>query len=157
MVLDISLTKNYSTECMVRKESEHIQGRTNRRRLVFYPTIQLVIVNQYTKYELSVLYSCGDIFDEKYGEKEKRTNTGKNKQEKAHFQSPIQLVNVNLYTKYEVSILNSFGDIFDEKVLRNYGRMDGRMDRCKPVYSPPFSKQGYNSITIVIQTARYQH
>ena len=26
-----------------------------------------------------VLYSCGDIFDEKYGEKEKRTNTGKNK------------------------------------------------------------------------------
>ena len=35
-------------------------------------------VNLYTKYELSVLYSCGDIFDEKYREKEKRTNTGKN-------------------------------------------------------------------------------
>ena len=35
-------------------------------------------VNLYTKYELSVLYICGDIFDEKYREKEKRTNTGKN-------------------------------------------------------------------------------
>ena len=33
-------------------------------------------------------------------------------------------------------ILNGCGDIFDEKVLRNYGRTDGRTDRCKPVYSP---------------------
>ena len=49
--------------------------------------MQLVIVNLYTKYELTVLYSCGDIFDEKYEEKEKRTNTGKNKQEKAYSQS----------------------------------------------------------------------
>ena len=64
---------------MERKKSEHIQGRTNRRRPVVYPTIQLVIVNLYTKYELIVLYSCGDIFDEKYGEKEKRTNTERNK------------------------------------------------------------------------------
>ena len=99
-VVEISLTKN-----MERKKKEQIQGRTNRRRLIFNPT--------------------------------------------------IQLVNVNLYTKYEVSILNSFGDIFDEKVLRNYGRMDGRMDRCKPVFPPPpFQSRG---ITIVIQTARYQH
>ena len=44
-----------------------------------YPIMQLVIVNLYTKYELPVLYSCGDIFDEKYREKEKRTNTEKNK------------------------------------------------------------------------------
>ena len=64
---------------MERKKSEHIQGRTNKRRLVLHPTIQLVIVNLYTKYELIVLDSCGDIFDEKYGEKEKRTNTVKNK------------------------------------------------------------------------------
>ena len=64
---------------MERKKSENIQARTNRRRLVPYPTIQLVIVKLYTKYELPVLYSCGDIFDEKYGEKVKRTNTGKNK------------------------------------------------------------------------------
>ena len=81
MVLEISLTKNYSTKCIERKKSEHIhvQERTNRRKLVFHPTIQFVIADLLTKYELSMLYSCGDIFDEKYGEKEKRTNTGKNK------------------------------------------------------------------------------
>ena len=43
------------------------------------PTIQLVVVNLYTKYEVSALNSCGDIFDEKSGEKEKRTKIGKNK------------------------------------------------------------------------------
>ena len=57
------------------------------RNKYLYPIIQLIIVNLYTKYELPVLYSCGDIFDKKYGEKEKRTNIEKNKQEKAHFQS----------------------------------------------------------------------
>ena len=30
---------------------------------------------------------CGDIFDEKFGKKEKGINKRKNKQEKAHFQS----------------------------------------------------------------------
>ena len=50
-------------------------------------TIQLVIANFYTKFQVSILNGCGDIFDEKFGEKEKRTNIGKNKQEKAHFQS----------------------------------------------------------------------
>ena len=66
-MVEIALTKNnMSTKCMERKKSEHIQRRTNRRKLVFYPTIQLVILNLYTKYEPSGLYSCGDIFDEKY-------------------------------------------------------------------------------------------
>ena len=41
----------------------------------------------YTKYELSILYSCGDIFDEKCREKEKWINIGKNKREKAGSQS----------------------------------------------------------------------
>ena len=41
----------------------------------------------YTKFEVSILNGCGDIFDEKSKEKEKKTNIGKNKQEKAHFQS----------------------------------------------------------------------
>ena len=52
-----------------------IEPRTsdlNRTKPVIYPTIQHVAVIQYTKYELSILYSCGDIFDEKYGEKEKK-------------------------------------------------------------------------------------
>ena len=29
------------------------------------PTLQLVIVNLYTKFEVSILNSCGDLFDEK--------------------------------------------------------------------------------------------
>ena len=82
MVVEISLTKT-----LVRKKKEQIQGRTNRRRPIFNPTIKLVIVNLYTIFEVSILNGCGDIFDEKSGEKEKRTNIGKNKQEKAHFQS----------------------------------------------------------------------
>ena len=81
MVVEISLTKN-----LERKKKEQIQGRTNRRRPIFNPTIQLVIVNLYTKFEVSILNGCGDIFDEKSGKKEKGTNTRKNKQEKAHFQ-----------------------------------------------------------------------
>ena len=48
--------------------------------------IQLVVVKLYTKFKVFILNSCGDIFDEKSGEKEKQTNIGKNKQEKAHFQ-----------------------------------------------------------------------
>ena len=42
-------------------------------------TIQLVVANLYTKFEVSILNGCGGIFDEKSGEKEKRTNVGKNK------------------------------------------------------------------------------
>ena len=54
-----------------------------RTEPVLYYTIQLDVVILYTKYELSILYSCGDIFDEKCREKEKWINIGKNKQEKA--------------------------------------------------------------------------
>ena len=77
--------------------------------------LQLVVVNLYTKFEVSILHSCGDIFDEKSGEKEKRINLGKNKRRRPIFNSTIQLVVVNLYTKFEVSILHSCGGIFDEK------------------------------------------
>ena len=41
--------------------------------------IQLVIVNLYTKFLISSLNFCGDIFDEKSAEKEKGTITRKNK------------------------------------------------------------------------------
>ena len=53
---------------------------------IFNPTSQPVVVSLYTKFEVSILNGCKDIFDEKSGEKEKRTNIGKNKYEKAHFQ-----------------------------------------------------------------------
>ena len=114
---------------MKKKKSEHIQGKTTRRRLVFYPMIQLVIVNLYTKYEFSVSNSCEDIFDEKYRDKEKKEQIqGRANRRRLILNPTIQLVTVNLYTKYEVSILNTFEHIFDEKVLRNYGSTDGRKD-----------------------------
>ena len=49
-------------------------------------TIQLVVANLYTIFEVSNLNGCGDIFDEKSGEKEKK-NVEKNKKEKDHLQS----------------------------------------------------------------------
>ena len=62
-----------------RKKKEQIKGRANSRRPIFNPTIQLVVVNLYTKYEVSNFNSCGNIFDEKFGKKEKGTNKRKNK------------------------------------------------------------------------------
>ena len=94
------------------------------------PTIQLVIVDLYTKYEVSILNGCGDIFDEKvlrnYGRTDGRTEprtdvnqytpvSGGINRRMSIFNSTIQLVVVNLYTKFEVSILNGCKDIFDEK------------------------------------------
>ena len=60
--MKISLTKN-----LERKKKEQIKGRTNRRMPIFNPTIQPVVVNLYTIYEVSILNCCGDIFDEKFG------------------------------------------------------------------------------------------
>ena len=71
--MEISLTKN-----LERKKKEQIQGRTNRRMPIRNSTIQLVVVNLYTKFQVSILNGCGNIFDEKSGETEKRTNIGKN-------------------------------------------------------------------------------
>ena len=81
-VVETSLTKN-----LERKKKGQTQGRTNRRMPICNPTIQLVVVDLYTKYKVSIFNGCGDIFDEKFGKKEKGTNTRKNKQENAHLQS----------------------------------------------------------------------
>ena len=59
------------TKILDRQKKEQILGRTNRRRPIFDSTIQLVVVNLYTKFEVSILNGCGDIFDEKSGEKDK--------------------------------------------------------------------------------------
>ena len=67
MVVKISLTKN-----LERKKKRTNIGRTNRRRPIFNSTIQLVVVNLYTKFEVSILNGCKDIFDEKSVEKEKK-------------------------------------------------------------------------------------
>ena len=79
-------------------------------------------MNLYTKFEVSILKGCGDIFDEKSGKKDKRTNIGKNKQEKAHFKSHDTTCRCEPVYQIEVSILNSSGDIFDEK----YGEKEKR-------------------------------
>ena len=63
-----------------RKNNKYREEQTGQSRLSI-PRYNCVVI-LYTKYELSVLYSCEDIFDEKCGEKEKRTYTRKNKQEK---------------------------------------------------------------------------
>ena len=72
--MEITLRKN-----LARNKKEQIQGIANRRRPICNPTIQLVVVNLYTKFEVSILNGCGDIFDKKSRETEKRTNIGKNK------------------------------------------------------------------------------
>ena len=59
------------TKILERQKKEQIYGRTNRRLPIFNSTIQLVVVNLYTKFEVSILNGCGDIFDEKSGNKEK--------------------------------------------------------------------------------------
>ena len=71
--MEISLTKN-----LERKKKGQTKGRTNRRMPICNPTIQLVLVDLCTKYEVSILNVCGDIFDEKIGKKEKGTNKRKN-------------------------------------------------------------------------------
>ena len=65
----------FDEKCREKKNT----GKNNWRLSIFNPTSQLVVVNLYTKFEVSILNGCIDIFDEKYGEKEKRTNIEKNK------------------------------------------------------------------------------
>ena len=66
------------TKNLERKKKEQTKGRTNRRMPICNPTIQLVVVDLYTKYEVSILNGCGDIFDEKvlrnYGRTDGRTD-----------------------------------------------------------------------------------
>ena len=141
-VLALSVTKNYNTEYMEKNKNKHIQGRTNRRRPFLCPPIQLVSVNLYTKFEFSMLNSCGDIFDEKYRKKKVQIQ-GRTNRRSLIFNPTIQLIIVNLYTKYEVSILNGFGDIFNETCYGiTDGRTDGTSDRCKPVNLPFFQSGG---------------
>ena len=104
------MTKNQE-----RKKKEQIYGRTNRRRPIFNPTIQLVVVNLYSKFEVSILKGCGDIFDKNLERKKKEQIQGRTNRRKPIFNPTIQLVVVNLYTKFEVSILKGCGDIFEEK------------------------------------------
>ena len=78
------------------------QGRTNRRMSIFNPTLQPVVVNLYTNFEVSILNGCGDIFEEKSGEKEKGTTRS------ASLNPTKQQLIVHVYTKFQHSSFKSF-------------------------------------------------
>ena len=63
------------TKNLERKKKVQTKGRTNRRKPICNPMIQLV-VDLYTKYEVSILNGCGDIFDEKVLQNYGRTDGG---------------------------------------------------------------------------------
>ena len=81
---------------------------------IFNPTLVPVVVNQYTKFEVSILNGCGDIFDKNLERKRKEQIQGRTNRRMPICNPTIQLVIANLYTKFEVSILNGCGDILDE-------------------------------------------
>ena len=58
---------------------------------IFNPTLQLVVVNLYTKFEVFILKGCVDIFDEKSGETEKKN---KNREEQIG-QGPFSIPSYN--------------------------------------------------------------
>ena len=105
-------------------------------------------MNLYIKFEVSIFNGCGDIFDKKSGEKEKKTNIGKKNRRRPIFNPTVQFVVVNLYTRFDVSILKGCGDIFDkksgEKEKKNKHREEKQekahfqshntICRCEPVY-----------------------
>ena len=70
-VVEISLPKNLERK---KKKTNIGKNKQENLRPIFNPTIQFVVVNLYTRFEVSILNSCGDIFDEKSGKKEKGTN-----------------------------------------------------------------------------------
>ena len=58
----------FDEKCKERK----LQGRTNSRMSIFNHTLQLVVANLFTKFGVFILNGCGDIFDEKSGDKKKK-------------------------------------------------------------------------------------
>ena len=81
---------------------------------IFNPMLLPVVVNQYTKFEVSILNGCGDIFDKKLERKKKEQIQERTNRRMPISNPTIQLVLANLYTKFEDSILNGCGDIYDE-------------------------------------------
>ena len=72
--MKISLTKN-----LERKKKRINIGKNKYEKDHFQFHDKLVVVNPYTKFEVSILNGCKDIFDEKSGEKEKKNEYMKNK------------------------------------------------------------------------------
>ena len=73
-----------------------------------------VVVNQCTKFEVSILNGCGYIFDKNLKIKKKEQIQERTNRRMPICNPTIQFVIANLYTKFEDSILNGCGDIFEE-------------------------------------------
>ena len=63
-------------------------------------TCHCVIVILYTKYELSILYSCENMFDETSGEKEKKDIQGRMNRRMQVLDPTMQQIIAKLHTKY---------------------------------------------------------
>ena len=59
-ILSLTAVEISSTKNLERKKKEQTKGRTNRRMSICNPTIQLVVVDLYIKYEVCILIGCGD-------------------------------------------------------------------------------------------------
>ena len=94
-----------------------------------------MVVNLYTKFEVFILYGCGDIFDKKSGEKEKKQTQGRTNRRRPIFNPMLQFVVVNQYTRFELSILNGCGDIFEEKS----GKKEKGTNKEEQIGEGPFS------------------
>ena len=127
---------------MERKKSEKYKDEQIGQSRFSIPRKTLGVVILCAKYELSILYCCGDIVDENCRKKEKWVNIGKNKtySRKPVLNFTMPLFVVYLYTKYQHFILNGSGDIFEENVLRKDGQTYERTDRCN--HPPTFFKAG---------------
>ena len=126
------------TKNLERKKKEQIKGRTNRRSPIFDPTIQLVVVNLYTKYKVSIFNGCGDIFDEKIWKERKR-----NKQKEEQIgECPFAIPRYNLSlwtcipnmkflskTVVEISLTKN---LERKKKGQTQGRTNRRMPICNP-------------------------
>ena len=91
---------------MERKKIGQIHGRISRRRLVCNPTIQHVIINLYSKYDLSSLQGCGEIFDEKVLRNYGRTDGRKGGQMLTSIPPLFQSGGIKILEKYLTQIFN---------------------------------------------------
>ena len=111
---------------------------------IFDPMLLPFILNQYTKFEVSTLNGCGDIFDKNLERKKKEQIQGRTNRRMPICNPTIQLVSLviaNLYTKFEDSVLNGCGDIFDE----NSGETEKKNKyREEQIEGGPFSIPRYN-------------
>ena len=62
------------------KEKRTNIGKNKQEKAHFQYHDTTFVVNLYTKFEAPILNSCGDIFDEKSGEKEKKKNKHREEQ-----------------------------------------------------------------------------